>query len=165
MESDEPLREAVFMGRRCKEERVQGESLKVKNKQRPTLKIPQADKTSPVIQTKLNSAYFEGPTLPGSFLVYASGDQKQTFPKLIGGNPWPTPWHLRKCQYCQLSIKQAFTGNQSLGPFFSPGGTFMRFSILYPLVPFYTEILLPYPPPSSSVSNIYWPPCSALTHL
>ena len=63
------------------------ESVKIKTTQRPALKIFGADRPSPVIQTKLNSAYFERPTLPGSFLVYASGDQKQTFPKLIGGNP------------------------------------------------------------------------------
>ena len=82
-ESDEPLREAVFMGRKCKEGRVQGESVKVKNKQKPTLKIPQADKTSPVIQTKLNSDYFVRPTPPWSLLARASGDHQPNFPRLM----------------------------------------------------------------------------------
>lgn len=72
-------------GQEQKEGRVQSESFKIKTKQRPALKISQADKPSPVIQTKLNSAYFARPTLRGSLLVHASGNQKQTFPRLIWG--------------------------------------------------------------------------------
>lgn len=72
--------------------------------QRWALKSPRADKTSPIIPTKLNSAYFARSTQPGSFLVHISGNHKQNFPGLIWGNPWPTPYCLRKFQYYQVSF-------------------------------------------------------------
>ena len=75
------------MGREGQEGRVQLESVKIENKQRPALKIPLPVKISPVIQSKLNSVYFVRPTLPGSFLVHASGNYKQNFPGLILGSP------------------------------------------------------------------------------
>ena len=59
--------------------------LKIKNKWRPALKIPWADKTYLVIQTKINLAYFVKLTWPGSFLAYVSGNHKQNlncFPRL-----------------------------------------------------------------------------------
>lgn len=54
----------IYMGRECKES---SETVKIKNKGRPALKIHQADKTSPVIQTKCNPASFARPFPPGSF--------------------------------------------------------------------------------------------------
>lgn len=65
--------------------------IKVKNKQRPTLKISRADNTSLVIQAELNLAYFAILTWIGSFLAYDSGNHKEIlhcFSRLIWGNPW-----------------------------------------------------------------------------
>lgn len=65
-----------------------------KKKGRPALKIPWTDKTSLVIQTKLNLACFARLIWPGSFLAYASGNHKQNlncFPRLIWGNHWLIP--------------------------------------------------------------------------
>lgn len=56
---------------------IQGESVKIKNKWRTALKTAQADKTSPITQTNLNSAYFMRPTQPGSSLTHASGKTSQ----------------------------------------------------------------------------------------
>ena len=55
------------------------ELVKIKNKWRPVLKIPWADKTNLVRQVELNLAYFARITWPGSFLVFDSGNHKQNF--------------------------------------------------------------------------------------
>ena len=85
--------------------------------------MPWADEISLVIPTTLNLARFVRPTWPEWFLVHASGNYKQNFPRSTWGNPWPTFYHLRKFQYYQFSINQAFTRNHSLSPpvFFSWG--------------------------------------------
>lgn len=64
-----------------------------------TWKFPEQTKTSLVIWTKLNLAYFARLNWPRSFLAYASKNHKQNlhwFPRLIWGNYRPTPYHLRK---------------------------------------------------------------------
>lgn len=68
------------------------------------MKILWTDKIGPVIQTKLNSAYFVRSTWPGLFLIHVSGNHKQNFPKLKWDNPWPTSHHLRKFQCYQFSV-------------------------------------------------------------
>lgn len=83
-----PLRVySVFMGRERKERKVLLDSVKIENRWKQALKIPQGDKTSPVTQTKNSSSHFARPTPLGSFLVHASENHKQHFPRLILGNP------------------------------------------------------------------------------
>lgn len=49
--SIEVLGQPVFLGRECKERRIQLEFVKIKNWWRPALKIPQEDQNSPVVQS------------------------------------------------------------------------------------------------------------------
>ena len=77
----------------------------VKNKWRPALKIPWADKSNLVIYTSKVHLTARLPW-PGSFLVYASGNHMQNlncFPRLIWGNHCPDAYHLRKSWYCNQS--------------------------------------------------------------
>lgn len=69
------------MERECKEGRVLLEFVKIKT-DRLALQIPRADKTSSVIQTKLNSAHLARPIQPESFPIHASGNHKQKLSKV-----------------------------------------------------------------------------------
>ena len=85
--------------------------VKIKTKWRLALKILWADKTSFVIQTKLNLAYFARLTWPGSFLAYASKNHKQNlncFPMLILGNYQPSPRHLILI-LCSITVKNKWS--------------------------------------------------------
>lgn len=71
----------------------------LKLKTETSLKISWVDKTSLVIQTKLNVAYFARLIWPGSSLAYGSWNHKENlncFPRLIQGNHCRIPDHLGK---------------------------------------------------------------------
>lgn len=75
-------------------QRMWTEESLLKIKWRPALKIPSRDKTSLVIETKLNSASFVSPTQQRSFLIYVSGNHRLNFLISLWVNPWTTLYHL-----------------------------------------------------------------------
>lgn len=102
--------------------------------------------TNPVQSYKQNSIQLILQDQPyvGHFLFMPLGTRSKLSQGWYEAKPLTNPLHLRKFQYDQLSINQTFTGNLSVFKFRFPESTFMRFSILYPLLPFYTEILWPH---------------------
>lgn len=92
----------------CKEERIQIESVKIKNKWAPALRIPWADKTSQVTN-KAQLSYFVRSAWPGSVLVHSISKTSQ------GVDIRQPLANSLSSLYYQFSVNLACTENQSHG--------------------------------------------------